>query len=85
MFPEHHVDATWLPYETFANPSTLEFTGWVANLWTWWLTRNVEWDVRRIKRLKLRAAKDGQIYGDDDVRVYHERQFYSGLQKAEGK
>jgi hypothetical protein len=53
--------------------------GWAANLWTWWLTRNVEWDVRRIKRLRIAKEKDGEVYGADDVRVYEERKFYGGV------
>ncbi|KAK5130038.1 hypothetical protein LTR08_002512 [Meristemomyces frigidus] len=58
--------------------------GWLANLWTWLLTRNIEWDVRRIKRLRITAGKDGAVYADDDVRVHEERRFYGGLgRKAE--
>ena len=57
--------------------------GWMANLWTWWLTRNVEWDVRRIKRLRLKAEKEGRVFHEDDVKVYDERHFYGGLHKSE--
>ena len=53
--------------------------GWVFNLWTWWLTRNVEWDVRRIKRLRIAAEKQGHVYGEDDVKVFEERKFYAGI------
>ncbi|QRD83885.1 major facilitator superfamily domain-containing protein [Aspergillus flavus] len=53
----------------------------LANLWTWWLTRNVEWDVRRIRRLRIKEERQGRIYADDDVKVYQERQFYSGVAK----
>ncbi|KAB8231253.1 major facilitator superfamily domain-containing protein [Aspergillus alliaceus] len=53
----------------------------LANLWTWWLTRNVEWDVRRIRRLRIKEEKQGRIYADDDVRVYQERLFYEGVTK----
>ncbi|KJK64116.1 Major Facilitator Superfamily protein [Aspergillus parasiticus SU-1] len=53
----------------------------LANLWTWWLTRNVEWDVRRIRRLRIKEEKQGRIYADDDVKVYQERQFYNGVVK----
>lgn len=58
------------------------------NLWTWWLTRNIEWDVRRIRRLRMKSEKDGEVFGEDDVQVFDERNFYSGLQKktdTEGK
>ncbi|KAK3621208.1 hypothetical protein LTR56_022918 [Elasticomyces elasticus] len=53
--------------------------GWVFNLWTWYLTRNVEWDVRRIRRLRIKAEKHGEVYGEDDVKVADERKFYGGL------
>lgn len=56
--------------------------GWAANLWVWWLTRNVEWDVLRVRRLRIQAEREGQVYaGDDDVKVYEEREFYGGLRK----
>lgn len=55
--------------------------GGVASGWTWWLTRNVEWDVLRIRRLRIQAEKEGRVFGDDDVRVFEERKFYSGLGK----
>lgn len=55
--------------------------GFVANLWTWWLTRNVEEDVRRIKRLRIKAEKEGRIFAEDDIKVYEERRFY-GTSKA---
>ncbi|PLN83706.1 MFS general substrate transporter [Aspergillus taichungensis] len=54
----------------------------VTNAWTWWLTRNVEWDVRRVRRLRMREAKRGRIYAGEDVRVYEEREFYSGLRRG---
>lgn len=54
-----------------------------ANLWTWWLTRNVEWDVRRVSRLRTAAGKEGKVFSGDDVQVYNERSFYSGV-KREG-
>lgn len=56
---------------------------WVANIWTWWLTRNVEWDVKRIRRLRIMAEKRGEVYDGDDVKVYEERHFYNGLQKTQ--
>ncbi|KAE8422317.1 major facilitator superfamily domain-containing protein [Aspergillus pseudocaelatus] len=57
----------------------------LANLWTWWLTRNVEWDVRRIRRLRIKEEKQGRIYAGDDVRVYEERQFYKGVTKKDSE
>ncbi|KAI9935109.1 hypothetical protein ASPWEDRAFT_116819 [Aspergillus wentii DTO 134E9] len=55
----------------------------LANLWTWWLTRNVEWDVCRIRRLRIKEEKKGRIYADDDVRVYEEREFYRGTRRED--
>ena len=54
----------------------------VTNAWTWWLTRNVEWDVRRVRRLRMREEKRGRIYAGEDVHVYEEREFYSGLRRG---
>ncbi|TVY91632.1 putative transporter [Lachnellula willkommii] len=50
--------------------------GWLASAWTWWLTRNVEWDVRRIRRLRIKSEKEGKVFADDDVKVFEERRFY---------
>lgn len=56
--------------------------GWVANAWTWWLTRNIEWDVRRIRRLRIKAEKGGKMFAEDDIKVFEERKFYKkGLTK----
>lgn len=55
----------------------------IANLFTWWLTRNVEWDVRRIRRQRIKAEKEGRVFAEDDVKVYDERKFYSGVKKQE--
>ncbi|TVY15200.1 MFS transporter prlL [Lachnellula arida] len=50
--------------------------GWLASAWTWWLTRNVEWDVRRIRRLRIKSEREGKVFADDDVKVFEERRFY---------
>lgn len=71
-------------YKTsFAICAAAIIVGWAANLWTWWLTRNVEWDVRRIRRLRIEAERSGVVFGEDDVRVYEERTFYGGLGKKD--
>ncbi|KAL5342659.1 major facilitator superfamily domain-containing protein [Aspergillus crustosus] len=55
------------------------------NGWTWWLTRNVEFDVLRVRRLRIKEEKEGRIYAGEDVRVYEERTFYEGVgRKREG-
>jgi hypothetical protein len=48
---------------------------------TWWLTRNVEWDVRRIARLRKQAKEEGRVFAGDDAKVFQERQFYTGVWK----
>ena len=58
--------------------------GFLANLWTWYLTRNLEWDVRRVRRLRKKAEKEGKVYAGEDVKVYEERQFYEGVTKKGG-
>jgi len=50
--------------------------GWIASGWTWYLTRNVEWDVRRIRKLRIKSEKEGRMFADDDVKVFEERNFY---------
>jgi hypothetical protein len=51
--------------------------GLFANFYTWYLTRNVEWDVRRIHRERIKAEKQGRIFSEDDIKVFHEREFFS--------
>lgn len=54
----------------------------VANLGTFYLTRNVEYDVLRVQRLRKKANKAGTVLADDDIKVFEERQFFSkGLTK----
>jgi MFS transporter, ACS family, DAL5 transporter family protein len=55
-------------------------SAWFANI-TWYLTRNVDWDVRRIARLRKQAKKEGRVFAGDDVKVFEERQFYTGFWK----
>lgn len=66
----------------FAICATAIGLGWIANVWTWWLTRNVEFDVKRIRRLRIKAEKSGRVFAEDDVKVFEERGFYGrGLTK----
>ncbi|CAG8977545.1 hypothetical protein HYALB_00012351 [Hymenoscyphus albidus] len=55
----------------------------VTSAWTWFLTRNVEWDVLRVRRLRIKAEREGCVFTGDDVRVFEERVFYDGLGKKE--
>jgi hypothetical protein len=37
--------------------------------------------VRRITRLRKQAKKEGRVFAEDDVKVFEERQFYTGVWK----
>ena len=43
----------------------------------WYLTYNLEWDVRRIRLNRIKAERQGKLYVEDDVKVYEERQVYT--------
>lgn len=67
-------------YKTpFAICAAVVGVAWLTNGWTWWLTRNVEYDVIRVRRLRMKEEKQGRIYAGEDVQVYKERQFYEGM------
>lgn len=70
----------------FAICATAIGLGWVASTWTWWLTKNVEFDVKRIRRLRIKAEKNGRVFAEDDVRVFEEREFYGKglIKKSDG-
>ncbi|OJD29215.1 high-affinity nicotinic acid transporter [Diplodia corticola] len=53
----------------------------LAIAWSWWLTKDLEHDIRRIRRLRLKAAKQGEVYADDDVDMSGQRKFFNGLRK----
>ncbi|KAH8892903.1 permease of the major facilitator superfamily [Thozetella sp. PMI_491] len=58
--------------------------GFLTNCWAWYLTRNIEYDVMRVRRLRKLAEEEGRVFAGDDVKVYEERQFYTGaLKKSE--
>ncbi|KAH8900183.1 MFS general substrate transporter [Thozetella sp. PMI_491] len=40
---------------------------WLASLWAWWLTRDLESDVQRIRQLRKQAERGGRIFAEDDV------------------
>ena len=42
---------------------------WVANCWTWWLTRGNEGDVLRVRRLRIKTERDGAIWAGEDVKL----------------
>ena len=65
-------------YKTsFAIAAAFTIAGWASNLWTWWLTRNTEYDVMRVRRLANQAKKEGRVNAED-IRIFEERRFYDG-------
>ena len=64
---------------SFAIAASCIAAGWLANIWTWYLTRNTEYDVLRVQRKAIKARREGRTVFDDDIRVYRERQFYQGV------
>lgn len=67
--------------QSFAIAAAGTVAAFFANLWTWWLTRNTEYDVMRVRRLIRRAKKEGKVFNGDDVKVFEERRFFGGLRK----
>ncbi|KAK9452714.1 major facilitator superfamily domain-containing protein [Dipodascopsis uninucleata] len=51
------------------------------NLYTWYLTRNIEYDVLRVARLRKEAEREGRVYSDDDIKVFEQRQYYKGFRR----
>lgn len=51
--------------------------GFIGVCVSWFLTRNLETDVRRIQQKRIAAHEEGRVYGEDDVKVYNERQFFA--------
>jgi hypothetical protein len=37
----------------------------------------VEWDLRRIRRERIKAEKSGRLFVEDGIKVYQEREFFS--------
>ncbi|KAF3048107.1 hypothetical protein E8E12_010378 [Didymella heteroderae] len=60
---------------SFAIAAAFTIAGWASNLWTWWLTRNTEYDVMRVRRLANKAKKEGRVNAED-IKIFEERQFY---------
>ncbi|KAL4869939.1 major facilitator superfamily domain-containing protein [Aspergillus spectabilis] len=50
------------------------------NCLSWFLTRNLEWDVHRIRRRQIKAEKEERLFTEDEVKFFNERQVY---QRAE--
>jgi hypothetical protein len=68
--------------KSFAIAGTFIILGWLSNIWTWWLTRNTEYDVMRVRRLANKARKQGKVVSGDDIKIFEERKFYSGVKRV---
>ncbi|KIX09974.1 uncharacterized protein Z518_01055 [Rhinocladiella mackenziei CBS 650.93] len=42
---------------------------WVANLWTWYLTDDTEKEVQRVRRLRIKANKEGGVWAGEDAKL----------------
>ena len=69
---------------SFAIAAAMVIAAFFANLWTWWLTRNTEYDVMRVRRIILKSRKEGRANFEDDIRVFEERNFYTGFRRKGG-
>ncbi|KAH8682063.1 permease of the major facilitator superfamily [Xylariales sp. PMI_506] len=63
-------------YKTpFAVCAAVIAAAWLASLWAWWLTRHLECDVQRVRRLRAKAEREGKVYTEDDVDATEKRKF----------
>ncbi|ETS80876.1 hypothetical protein PFICI_08405 [Pestalotiopsis fici W106-1] len=67
---------------SFAIAGSTIIAGFVSNLWTWWLTRNTEYDVLRVRRIMNQARRDGRTNYEDDIRIFEERRFFEGIRRT---
>lgn len=70
---------------SFAIAGAFTIVSFLANLWTWWLTRNTEYDVMRVRREILKARAGGKVLASDDIHIFNERQFYTGVRRNQAK
>ncbi|EXJ79705.1 hypothetical protein A1O3_07988 [Capronia epimyces CBS 606.96] len=42
---------------------------WLANCWTWYLTRKNENDIQRVRKLRIQANKEGRVWSGEDVKL----------------
>ena len=59
--------------------------GALSNTWLWYLTRNTEADVARVRRLRIKAEKEGRVWAEDDVKIFEERSFHGLGQQLRGE
>lgn len=62
-------------YKTpFAVMSAMVGGAWLMTAWNWYLTRDLEADVRRVRKLRNEAEGRGEVYTGDDIAVGHSSQ-----------
>lgn len=44
----------------------------LAVFWTWYLTAGNESEIKRVRRERIRAERDGGVFLGDDVRIFGE-------------
>ncbi|EXJ80493.1 hypothetical protein A1O1_08638 [Capronia coronata CBS 617.96] len=42
---------------------------WLANCWTWYLTRKNENDIQKVRKLRIKANKEGGVFTGEDVKL----------------
>ncbi|KAF2136699.1 uncharacterized protein K452DRAFT_312982 [Aplosporella prunicola CBS 121167] len=50
---------------------------YLASIWTWWLTRKLEWNVRKTRRLRAKAEKENAAFPGDETDDIDEKACYS--------
>lgn len=53
----------------FAVCAAMAGGAWLFTAWGWYLTRKLESDVRHVRKLRISAEQDGEIYTGEDVVV----------------
>ena len=49
----------------------------LANCVSWYLTRNLEWDVRRVQMQRIKAEREGRLFTEDEVKFFNERKHFT--------
>ncbi|KAI1618115.1 retrograde regulation protein 2 [Exophiala viscosa] len=55
----------------------------LANCLNWYLTRNLEWDVRRVRLQRIKAEREGRLFTEDEVKFFNEREHFTKTLKKQ--
>ena len=69
---------------SFGIAAAFTIAAFFSNIWTWYLTRNTEYDVMRVRRKANKARKEGLVVAGDDIKIFEERKFFSGVKRVKG-